>query len=364
MDNWYVLTGGYTEPILMGSGEIVPGRGKGISLCSLDSASGQLDCIATMPSTPNPSHLTTDRSGEYLYCVNELKQYHGVSGSTVSAYRMDRSSGQMQLLSQQLTCGADACFVRLWHDEKWLFTANYSGGSIAVFPVLENHAIGPASCVLRHTGKGVNPRRQEGPHPHQILFAPDGVHIYVPDLGLDRLVCYRFDGEKGWLEKDNWPDILGNPGQGIRHGVFRGDGKRLYVMTEMAAQVNVYDYDPASGQAKLCQVCDTVDTPVGVLGAAIRLHPTEKWLYVSVRGADKLVVFRVGADGLLAFQSEVASGGSIPRDFNLTPDGKYLLAANQDSDNVCVYAIDGCGDLHLIGPCGSPMGAVTVVHIL
>ena len=76
------------------------------------------------------------------------------------------------------------------------------------------------------------------------------------------------------------------------------------------------------------------------------------------------MVFRVGADGLLTFQSEVDSGGSIPRDFNLTPDGKYLLAANQDSDNVCVYAIDGCGDLHLIGPCGSPMGAVTVVHIL
>ena len=186
----------------------------------------------------------------------------------------------------------------------------------------------------------------------------------MPDLGLDRLVCYRFDGEKGWLEKDNWPDILGNPGQGIRHGVFRRDGKRLYVMTEMAAQVDVYDYDPANGQARLCQVCNTVDTQAGVLGAAIRLHPTEKWLYVSVRGADKLVVFRIGEDGLLSFQSEVGSGGRIPRDFNLTPDGKFLLAANQDSDNVYVYRIDDGGDLHPIGQCGSAIGAVTVVHVL
>lgn len=364
MENWNVLTGGYTEPILMGSGEIVPGRGKGIGLFSVNQTSGEMQCMAMMPSTPNPSYLTTSRDGAYLYCVNELKQYCDVSGSTVSAYHLDRSSGQMQLINRQLTSGADACHLCLWHDEKWLFVANYSGGSIAVFPILDDHSIAPASCVLRHAGSGVNPQRQAGPHPHQILFAPDGVHVYVSDLGLDRLICYRFNTEKGWLEKDHWPDISGNPGQGIRHGVFSKDGRRLYVMTELAAQVNVYDYDPVSGQARLVQVCNTTEDLTGVLGAAIRLHPTGKWLYVSVRGADKIVVFRMDADGLLSFQSEIGSGGKIPRDFNLTPDGKLLLSANQDSDNVWVYRIDDDGSLYPLGQCDSDIGAVTVVHVL
>ena len=364
MATWNILTGGYTEPIQMGSGEIVPGRGKGIGLCSVDSASGRMRCVAMMPSTPNPSYLTTTKDGAYLYCVNELKQYCGVSGSTVSAYRLDRRSGQMTLINRQLTCGADACYVCLWHNEKWLFAANYSGGSIAVFPVLEDHAIGPASCVLRHTGEGANPQRQGSPHPHQILLAPDGIHVYVPDLGLDRLVCYRFDAEKGWLEKDHWPDILGQPGQGIRHGVFSKDGTRLYVMTEMTAQVNVYAYQPGTGQTKLVQVCNTTEDLTGVLGAAIRLHPTEQWLYVSVRGADKIVVFQIGGDGLLTLHSEIGSGGKIPRDFDLTPDGKLLLAANQDSDNVCVYRIDDGGNLYPIDQCDSAIGAVTVVHVI
>lgn len=363
MASWNVFTGGYTEPIQMGSGEIVPGRGNGIGLCALDSVTGQIRCRAMLPSTPNPSHLTTSKDGKYLYCVNELKSYHDVTGSTVTAYAVDFGNGQIRQISRQLTCGADACYVRLWHDEKWLFAANYSGSSIAVFPIEADHGIGAASCVLRHTGKGTNPQRQESPHPHQFLFAPDGIHVYVADLGLDCLVCYRFHPENGWLEKDSWPDIPGKPGQGIRHGVFNQSGTRLYVMTEMAAQVNVYDYDAATGQTKLIQVCDTMDTPAGVLGAAIRLHPSEKWLYVSVRGADKLVVFRIAEHGQLTLQSEVPSGGKIPRDFTLTPDGRYLLAGNQDSDNLWVYRIDGNGDLHPHCQCDSPIGAVTVVHI-
>lgn len=363
MGNWNVFTGGYTEPIQMGSGEIVPGRGKGIGFCSLEGESGQLHCRAVMPSTPNPSYLTTTRDGKFLYCVNELKQYHGVSGSTVSAYGLDPDNGQMRLLSRQAACGADACYVCLWHDEKWLFFANYSGGSIGVFPIAADHSIGPAACILRHTGSGANPQRQESPHPHQILFAPDGVHVYVADLGLDRLVCYRFDPESGWLEKDPWPDIPGKPGQGIRHGVFNRAGTRLYVMTEMTAQVNVYAYNAATGEATLIQVCDTVASPAGVLGAAIRLHPSEKHLYVSVRGADKLVVLGIDENGFLSVQSEVSSGGRIPRDFSLTPDGAFLLAANQDSDNLWVFCVDEHGDLHSHCQCDAPLGAVTVVHI-
>lgn len=363
MNNWYVLSGGYTEPIQMGSGEIVPGRGEGIGLFRLDAKTGELKALAMMPSTPNPSYFTVSADGQYLYCVNELKEYRGVPGSTVSAYSLNRETGTMELLGRQFTCGMDACHVQLWKDEKWLLLGNYSGGSVAVFPVLEDRSLGHATCVLRHTGSSANPDRQAGPHPHQILPAPDGCHVYVPDLGLDKLVCYRMDTEKGWLVQDQWPDIAGIPGQGIRHGVFDAEGKRLYVMTEMAAQINVYRYDPESGAAQLMQTCDTVEQTAGMLGAAIRLHPNGKWLYGSVRGVDQLVVFRVAKDGALSKVQTVSSGGRIPRDFILTPDGRFLLCANQNSDNVCVFAIEENTGMLTKRSTQGNIGAVTALQI-
>ena len=364
MNNWYVLSGGYTEPIQMGSGEIVPGRGKGIGLFHMDKQTGRMEKLAMMPSTPNPSYLTVSQDGEYLYCVNELKQYHGVAGSTVSAYKLNRETGTMELLGRQFTCGMDACHVQLWQDEKWLLVSNYSGGSIAVFPVLEDHSLGHATCILRHTGSGVRPDRQEGPHPHQILPAPDGCHVYVPDLGLDKLVCYRLDAEKGWLVKDNWPDIEGIPGQGTRHGVFNEAGTYLYVMTELTGQVTVYQYDRKNGNAQLIQSCDCVAYESWMLGAAIRLHPTGKWLYASVRGADQLAVFQVAEDGTLTKVQTISSGGQIPRDFILSPDGKFLLCSNQDSDNVCVFTIDEQRGTLCQCSCLDGIGAVTVLQII
>ena len=337
MGRWVVFSGGYTEPIQMASGEIVPGRGKGIGVCAVDAVSGRITCSAMLPSTPNPSHLTTTSDGRFLYCVSELKEACGICGSTVSAYAVEEGGARLRLLSRQATCGADACFVCLWHNEKWLLAANYSGGSVAVFPVGEDHALGAASCVLRHSGCGTDVQRQESPHPHQILPAPDGHHVYVPDLGLDRLVCYRFDEEAGWLIKDDWQDISGLPGQGIRHGVFSADGTRLYVMTEMAAQVNVYSYDPADGSAELLQVCDTVSGTTDSLGAAIRLHPSGRWLYVSVRGADVLVHFRIGEDGRLYFAGksehyQIPLGHDFPG-YSLIENAKRLGIPNATHNN-------------------------------
>lgn len=347
----------------MGSGEIVPGRGKGIGLFDMDKETGALAQLAMMPSMPNPSYLTLTGDGNYLYCVNEMKDFHGVPGSLVSAYRLNKDAGSLDFLGSQFTCGMDACHVRLWWDEKWLLISNYSGGSIAVFPVLADHSLGHASCVLRHSGNGIRPDRQEAPHPHQILPAPDRCHVYVPDLGLDKLVCYRLDTEKGWLVKDHWQDISCNPGQGNRHGIFNKAGTRLYVMAELTGQVNVYQYDALSGNAQLVQVCDAVDYEGWLLGAAIGLHPSGKWLYVSVRGIDQLVTFRVAEDGSLTKVQAISSGGQIPRDFTLTPDGRFLLAANQDSDNVCVFAIDEETGTLAQCHCQEGIGAVTVLQV-
>lgn len=341
MKQLYYFTGGYTEPVQMGSGEIVPGRCRGIVCYAFDEERGTLTRQAVTPSIPNPSCVLADPRGPYLYCVNELKEYGGIHGSTVSAFAICGETKELRLLSRQFTCGADACHLALSPDGSCLLAANYSGGSFCVFPVQADHSLGHASCLLRHQGRGVNRDRQEGPHPHQIIFAPGGQYVYVSDLGLDRLACYQADWEKGWLLPREERDILGIPGQGIRHGVFDASGKHLYVMTELACEVNVYNYEEKTGRAELVQTIAAGEADKGAqsLGAAVRIHPTGKWLYVSVRGSNHLTVFAIGADGRLALIQTVPSGGEIPRDFVISPNGSYLLAAHQDTDNICVFEI-------------------------
>ncbi len=338
MDSYY-FTGGYTEPTQMGSGEVVPGRCQGIGCYRLEGETGRLTLLGITPSTPNPSFVLAE--GSYLYCVNELKEYQGVPGSTVSAYRIDRETGRLTFINRQFTCGADACHLTLTPDRRYLLAANFTGGSFCVLPVREDGGLEPASCVLRHRGQGVDRERQQSPHPHQTILSPNGKYVYVPDLGLDRLVCYRADWEKGWMLPEEDLDIPGIPGQGIRHGVFNQAGDRLYVMTEMACAVNVYAYEKEEGRAELLQVisargenCETLG-----LGAAVRLHPNGRWLYVSVRRSDELAVFQIGTDGLLTLLQVLPSQGEIPRDFVIAPDGGFLLAGCQDTDNISVFSV-------------------------
>lgn len=357
----WIFTGGYTEPIQLGSGETVPGRCPGVGAYALRD-DGTLIRESCTPSTPNPSFLAGDPSGEYLYCVNELKEYAGMPSSTATAYRIDRATGALTLLNRQLTGGADACYAAVCG--KWLLVANYTGGSVCVLPILRDHSLGPASCALRHWGSGVNAQRQSSPHPHQTVLSPDGSWVYVPDLGLDRLICYRFDRTNGYLLPAPERDIALPAGQGARHCAFNAAGTRLYVMTEMACAVDVFAFSPDTGAATLLQTVSALpEHAAPSLGAAIRLHPNGRFLYCTVRGCDVIATFAVAADGLLALKRIQPSGGRIPRDCMLTPDGRYLLVGHQDSDTLCAFSVrEEDGALHAVSECAAP--CVTTVTVL
>ena len=336
-----LYVGGYTEPILMGTGEVLAGRSRGIGRYSFDERTGELRPLGDAAYVPNPSWVLASPDGRWVYCANELKEHGGVGGSTVTALRR-LDGGALEPVRVQATCGEDACHLALSPDGYWLLAANYSGGSFCALPTDGERGLGAASCVLRHSGSGPNAARQEGPHPHQTLVSPDGRFVYVSDLGLDALKCYRADWSRGWLLPEPARDIPGIAGQGIRHGAFSADGTRLYVMTEMACEVNVYAFDPGAGAAELLQRCPCLagGPGAGDTGSALRLHPNGRWLYGAVRGADVICAFEVGADGRLALIQVQPGGGRTPRDFALSPDGRWLLAGNQDSDDICVHAVD------------------------
>ena len=345
----FLFTGGYTEPILMGSGEIVPGNCRGITCYAYDVDTGKLHYKNVTDLISNPSYVLADPAGPYLYCVNELKNYDGIDGSTVSAFEIAPETGKLRLINRQFTCGADACHLNFSPDGRYLLAVNYSGGSFCVFPIREDHGLDTASCILKHHGRGSNPMRQESPHRHQTILSPYGQFVYVSDLGLDRLVCYRADWEKGWLLPEEKRDISGDPGQGVRHGVFCRTGKRLYVMTELTCEVNVYQYNADTGRTELMQTISAFSEKHrdagSCLGSGICLHPSANWLYCAVRGMNHIAVFHIEENGKLTLVQTQSSGGKTPREFTVSPDGRFLLVGNQDTDTICTFKIDaesGC----------------------
>ena len=336
---YLLFTGGYTQPILLGTGEVIPGRCPGIACYRLD-VNGTLSLQKINPCTPNPSYLAVNSQGDRLYCANELKEWNGVTGSTVSAYKICRESGTLTFLNRQHTGGEDACFVSLAQNDRYLLAANYSGGSCAVYPILNGGLIGEASCFVQHRGKSVDPGRQEGPHVHHITETPDGMGVLAVDLGQDKILHYGADWDRGQLISNQYPAIETLPGQGPRHLAWGKNGRFLYVLTEMTGQINVYSRNSDETFRRIQTVSTAECGETETSGAAILLHPNGKYLYVSLRGTGKIGIFEIGEKGMLAPVEHISCQGKVPRDFVISPDGAFLVAANQESGNLAVFRLN------------------------
>lgn len=355
--NRLVFIGSYSQPIQLGTGEIVPGGGDGVTVYRMDEAGG-LTRLASA-GKPNPTYLALSANGRFLYTVNELKEYHDESSAAVSAFRVDPESGGLTLISRRMTGGADACYLAVGPDGRHLSVANYSGGSFTLFPILPDGSLSTPSCFVQHYGRGALPDRQAGPHVHQITADPSGRRLLVADLGTDRISVYGIDWEAGCVSPNAAPAVPLAPGEGPRQFVFDRSGKFLYLVTEMGNTVCTFAYDASSGAAELLQRVSTL--PEGFEGesiaACVKLHPNGRLLYASNRGHDSIACYRVLENGTLERLFIQPLGGRTPRDFNLTPEGNFLLAGLQDSNELVLFAVDGkSGALSETGrtPCGSP----------
>src|SRR5229473_2072645 len=174
---YFVYIGTYT---LEGS------ESKGIYAYCFDSATGRLEPIGLVAETVNPSFLAAHPNHRFLYAVNEVSNYEGQKSGAISAFSIDHATGKLTLLNQVASRGGDPCYISLDKTGKHVLAANYTGGSVVVFPVLEDGRLGEASAFVQHSGHGTNPQRQEGPHAHSIDLSPDNRFAIVDDLGLDQ----------------------------------------------------------------------------------------------------------------------------------------------------------------------------------
>lgn len=318
-------------------------KSKGIYAYRYDGATGEITALGLAAETTNPSFVAMSPNGKFLYAVNEIGNYKGPNNGGVSAFSIDHATGKLTFLNEVASRGADPCYITVDRTGKFVLVANYTGGSVAVFPVLADGKLGEASGFVQHSGHGPNAERQEGPHAHSIDLSPDNRFAMVDDLGLDEVLVYKFDSAKGTLTPNDPPFTRVNAGAGPRHFVMHPTGKFAYVVAEMGHTVTVFSNDAAGGRLQVLQTISTL--PADFKGrnddAEIAVHPSGKFLYASNRGEDSIVIYAIdGSKGTLTQVGSVPTGGKEPRSFEIDPTGKFLFAENQKSDNVVVFRID------------------------
>lgn len=339
-EDYQLLVGSYTA-----------GQSPGIYRLKFDSSTGQIDASPLqVVDSENPSWLTLSRDQRRLYVVNENGPGQADPVGRVSSYAIDPKTHELSLINQVQSLGNEPTHSSLSGEASHLFVSNYSvaedpGGTLAVLPVGADGKLQPVVQMSSHPSSRVNPERQMSAHVHSTVSAPDGRYVFSNDLGADRIFVYRFDPKANPdlpLTAAKPAAVQLPPGSGPRHLLFSADGKHAWLTMEMSAQVAVFDY--RDGQLEQTQMVDLAAGQPVSYKAAAALHASadDKFLYVSNRGtANQVLVFAIDpASGHLKELQRRSVEGDHPREFSLDPSGKFLLIANQKSNQIVVVERD------------------------
>jgi 6-phosphogluconolactonase len=330
-------------------------KSKGIYVSLFHPATGEISEPELAAEMINPSFLTISPDHRFLYAVSEDPLSVGPPldhSSYVSAFAIDHATGKLRLLNTVPASGTSTCYISIDKTGKFVMMANFGSGSVSVVRVKDDGSLGELTAFIQDVGHSVDRSIQNEPHTHSILVSPDNRYAIVSDLGLDKVLIFRFDAETGKLSPPDPPFATVYPGGGPRHFAFDPAGKFGYQLSEMSGIVDVYAWDPSKGTLTGVQRAHTVphDFFGGNHSAEIEVHPSGKFLYESnrrtksetERAPDTIGVFSIDPqNGMLTAVEQSLTGGVMPRSFKIDPTGAYLLAANELSNNVVLFKIDG-----------------------
>ena len=324
--NYFLFTGTYTN-----SGS------KGIYVYNFNEQTGKAKLINHTDTVTNPSFLILSRNANFVYAVNET---NGADPGKVSAYSFNKKDGSIKFINSQLSGGDDPCHLSISDDGKWIAVANYSGGSVSVFPVNKNGSLQTHSQLMQDSGSSVNKERQETAHVHEAVFSPNNKYLFTPDLGTDKVMIYQFNSSSKQPLKPSSPSFLKlMSGNGPRHITFHPDKKFAYVISELSGTITAYRYT----NGKFTDLQEIITHPKkyeGIIGSAeVVISPDGKFLYASNRGDENTItIFSINSlSGKLQLQGYKSTAGKAPRNFIIDPTGNYLLVANQNSDNIVIF---------------------------
>jgi len=328
--------------LLVYVGTYTTGKSEGIYLYRLNLSSGELKHVATTRGVVNPSFLALAPSRRYLYAVNEVEEFAGRKSGAVSAFAVDQRTGELGLLNQQASLGADPCYVDVDAGGRFVLIANYTGGNVTVFPVQPDGSLGEATDMKQARGSSVIRERQDGPHAHCIVLDPTNQFAYSCDLGTDKIMIFRFDTRNGKLLPGEQPWVQVKPGRGPRHVAFHPGGKYVFVLNELESTVTAFARDREKGSLRELQTLTTLpkDFTGTSWSADIHVSSDGRFLYCSNRGHDSIAIFAIDPHGGLSTIGHESTRGLTPRNFAIDPTGAFLLVANQKSDSIVVFRLD------------------------
>jgi 6-phosphogluconolactonase len=352
--------------------DLPPGNGRGIHLFQVNRATGALAPSGVHEQGTSPSCLALNAAGTCLYSANETDRMGPDESGSISAFTINRADGRLQLLNTVSSGGAGPAHLSIHPSGRFVFAANYFGGSVAVLPVLADGSLGPSTDLKKDAGT-VGPRKatnappgsfaasgHDQPHAHMIEADRSGRFVLHVDLGLDQIFVWRFDDRAGALSPNDPPSISLPAGDGPRHFAFHPSGRWLYSLQEEGSNIVLFDYDSAKGRLASRQTVSSL--PPGFAGSSfaseIMVSGDGRFVYAGNRLHDSIGIFSIGETGALSFIGEEWTRGDYPRSFNVDPSGSFLYSCNQRGDNIAVFRVDRrSGGLAFTGqfaPAGNP----------
>ena len=327
-ETYNLLIGTYTAP----------GKSQGIYVYSFNSATGEFSYKAETSGIKNPSFLSISNDGKQVYSVSEVGD--GMGG--ISAFAFDPPSGKLSFINAADSGGNGPCFVSVDKKNKFVFSGNYGGGSLAAIPINEDGSLSPNIQAIQHKGSSINKGNQESPHVHAAVLSPDNRYLFVPDLGTDKINIYEVDDTKLEPLKAAEPAFISvKPGSGPRHFTFHPNGRIAYLIQEINGEVTAFNYE--DGKLHPLQSVQMVPADFeGKIDAAdIHVSPDGKFLYGSLRGdLNELAIYAIDVSGKLTFVGRQSTLGKTPRNFAIDPSGNFLLVGNQNSNSIIIFKRD------------------------
>lgn len=352
--------------------DLPPGNGRGIHRFKVDRATGDMTPAGIVEMGTSPSCLALNAARTRLYSANETDRVGDDKQGTISAFAINQSDGNLELLNTVRSGGAGPTYVSVHPGGRFLLVANYFGGSIAVLPILPDGRLGEATDIKNDAGP-IGPRQatnaprgsfafsgHDRTHAHMIEADPSGRFVLHADLGLDQILVWKFDEQRGTLIPGEPPSVSLPPGDGPRHFHFHPNGGWLYSIQEEASTIVLFDFDAKTGRLASRQTISTL--PPGFAGSnfcsEILVSPDGRFMYAGNRLHDSIGIFAVEPNGDLTYIAETWTRGNYPRSFSFDPTGQFLYCCNQRADNVTVFRVDrNTGRLNFTGhytPVGNP----------
>jgi 6-phosphogluconolactonase len=316
------------------------GISKGIYTVRLDRETGALGNPELAAETTDPAWLTFSPDKRHLYAIH-------ASRAQGMGFSVDATTGKLTPPPAASPAGGTdpvgpPSHLAVDATGRVLLAANYHESFVATTAIRADGTLGETR-IIRHEGKGTHPTRQEKPHVHSVTLSPDNRFVVVADLGLDRVFSYALDPATASLTPASPPFVTTSAGAGPRHFKFGRDGRHAYVINELDNTITVFDYDASRGALSPKQTLSTLprDFKGQSATAEIRVHPNGRFIYGSNRGDDSIAAFNVNSQtGELTFVEAVKTGGKNPRNFALSPDGKWLVCGHQDTPLLTVFRVD------------------------